>query len=185
MRVRTLRDQAFLFLSSFMLLIVALLVLYALGAPAVRKVPDNAWIAISEAVSYFFPCVAALVAGLGAVVGFHGRTEHKRTRPSSHRLERRLYLMSMLFLYGGVLGYVGAHACRWPGLTLSLVCEITSCAAVLFAGRSRWRQRSKTVAFWTHFWRDFLVLVVFLAVATGIVAFFLPGVFFESGHCAV
>lgn len=184
MRVRSLRDQAMLFVVFFCVLVISILALYLYGVPTTMEIEENKWTIFADACAYFFPCLAALIGGWGIFLGTGAKTERPRERSWIHRAEKKLYFASMILLYVGVLGYVTARPCRWPACILALDFEIISCFVILHAGHRRKLSR-KQKGFWPHFRWTALVAMVVIAIAFGAIGFFWPNILFQNGNCAV
>lgn len=182
MRVKTLRDQALLFLCGFSFLTVALCTLYLLASPEGSY--EDRFSRGADAAAYLLPCIAALTGGFGIFLGFDSRSVGVRLRSKSHRAEKRLYFFSMVILYFGVISYVAARPCRIPGTLIALECEMVSCALVLRAGYKAARFRTPRT-FRARFGSSILVALLLASAAFGVAAFFLPGVLFANGRCVL
>jgi hypothetical protein len=131
-------------LTSFYLLIVALILLYGIGSHSAEGVFDF--------LSYLLPCVAGALAGAGLFarsnmiapeiegdcetpcrsMGPESNDEKAQGNASNLRLEQVFYAWSVFALYVGVLFYVMAHpTCRAAGVYLCALFYLLPVGAIL------------------------------------------------------
>ncbi|HEX7815842.1 hypothetical protein [Dyella sp.] len=171
-------------LTSFYLLIVALILLYGIGSYSAEGVFDF--------LSYLLPCVAGALAGAGLFARSNvgapeteracgmpgpsarpqGNDEKAQGNASSLRLEQVFYAWSVFALYVGVLFYVMAHrTCRAAGVYLCALSYLLPVGVILLQRLSR-RTSGVTIV------NGALESVMFTSVILVVILFALAGLFY-------
>lgn len=197
--------QAVVVIVGFSVLLVALLILYWLGTPS-PSFRESEHKDLFELASYLFPCGAAICAGAGLFIkfpswlaanaqvksGLSGTHSKENTSGSkkgkkgasvgaaarSDDAMKAFFMLSLLFLFLGLIAYSLFHPCRYPAIIIIVLCFCWTICAVLrlrSATKSGVMQKGRWLK---HHFLDVMVLILLVVsvyVAYGWSSLFLLG----------